>query len=119
MSLCEEGPIVQVVEQISALKQPKQVPTISVLIPIYDEEKNIPILCACLVEVLDRLGTPFEVVLVNDGSRDGSWRELQKVAALRPELKVVNLRRNYGQTAALMAAIDVAEGEILVPMDAD
>jgi glycosyltransferase involved in cell wall biosynthesis len=92
---------------------------ISVLIPVYNEEKNVPILCERVLDTLGRLGRSFEVILVNDGSHDGSWRELQKAAQLRHELKLINFRRNYGQAAALMAAIDAAKGEILVPMDAD
>lgn len=81
-------------------------PTISILIPIYNEQENIPILFAHLFQVLDRLPYSFEIVAVNDGSSDASLPELRKVAAKRAELKIIDFRRNYGQTAALMAAID-------------
>jgi len=92
---------------------------ISVLVPIYNEEMNIPILVDQLLSVLDKCGKAFEIVLVNDGSRDGSLAELKKAAARRHELKVVSFRRNFGQTAAIMAAIDFSCGDILVPIDAD
>ena len=89
------------------------------LIPIYNEEKNIPILFEHLFKVLDQLSYEFEVVAVNDGSRDGSLAQLREVANRRSELKIVDFRRNYGQTAAIMAAIDYASGDILISMDAD
>jgi glycosyltransferase involved in cell wall biosynthesis len=101
--------------------EPEQAPkaNISLLIPIYNEEQNIPLLFEHLFKVLDRLACEFEVVAVNDGSRDGSLAKLRAVAEQRPELKVVDFRRNYGQTAAIMAAIDHASGDILISMDAD
>ena len=94
-------------------------PQLSVITPIYNEEKNIAILVERLVAVLKELGQPFEIVAVNDGSRDGSLTELRKQAALHRELKIVDFRRNYGQTAAIMAGIDHAGGEIIVSIDAD
>lgn len=92
---------------------------ISILIPIYNEEQNIPLLFEHLFRVLDQLDNKFEVVAVNDGSNDKSLGQLRAVAAQRTELKVIDFRRNYGQTAAIMAAIDCASGEILISMDAD
>jgi len=92
---------------------------ISVLIPIYNEEKNIPLLFEHLFKVLDGLSCEFEVVAVNDGSIDGSLSQLREVASTRHELKIVDFRRNYGQTAAIMAAIDHASGDIFISMDAD
>jgi len=90
-----------------------------VVIPIYNEVDNIPVLVERLFPVLEGLGRPFEVIAVNDGSRDGSLAALRKVAEERPEFKVVDLARNYGQTAAMMAGFDHAAGQIIVPMDAD
>jgi dolichol-phosphate mannosyltransferase len=92
---------------------------LSVITPIYNEEKNIPILVNLLLEVLLTLQKSFEIIAINDGSRDGSLAELRKQAALHPELKVVDFRRNYGQTAAIMAGIDHANGDIIVSIDAD
>lgn len=92
---------------------------LSIIVPIYDEEQSIEPLCERLFEVLRALPYRFEIIAVNDGSRDGSLAALQTAAARHPELKVVNFRRNSGQTAAMMAGIDHASGEILVSLDAD
>src|SRR5262245_27898448 len=92
---------------------------LSVIVPIYNEEESIPILCEKLLGVLDHMGTTFEIICVNDGSSDGSLTALRKLAAERKELKVVSFRRNFGQTAAMMAGIDHAQGEIIVSIDAD
>jgi len=92
---------------------------VSIIIPIYNEALNLPILIERLFPVLDGLGRSFEVIAVDDGSTDRSLEELRKAARARPEFKVVSLARNYGQTAAMMAALDYASGEIIVPMDAD
>ena len=100
-------------------RQQPQPDSISVLVPVYNEEDNVPALCDELLAVLDRIGRPFEIILVDDGSRDASLERLRAAAARRPEIKVIRLRRNYGQTSALMAAIDHASGALLVPIDAD
>jgi len=92
---------------------------LSVITPIYNEEKNIPILVDQLLAVLQTLQKPFEIIAINDGSRDGSLAELRRQAALHPELKVVDFRRNYGQTAAIMAGIDHASGDVIISIDAD
>src|SRR5262252_5526356 len=92
---------------------------LSVLIPVYNEEDNVQPLFAALFPVLERMGCSFEIIAVNDGSRDGSMNALRQVAANRRELKLVSFRRNAGQTAAIMAGIDHASGEVLISMDAD
>ena len=97
----------------------ERVPAVSVLVPIYNEEQNLPPLLAQLLPVLDGLGKSFEIVAVNDGSSDGSLQELRRAANERPEIKIVDFRRNFGQTAALMAAIDHASGSVMVAIDAD
>jgi glycosyltransferase involved in cell wall biosynthesis len=93
--------------------------TISVTIPVYNEEGNLGPLCERLVPVLDSLGTPWEVVLVNDASTDGTAGVLDELAARDSRLKVIHFRRNAGQTAAMMAGFEHARGDIIVPMDAD
>ncbi len=92
---------------------------LSVIVPIYNEEESIPHLCARLFGSLDVLGKTFEIICVDDGSSDGSLRELKKISDLRKELRVVAFRRNCGQTAAMMAGIDYSHGDIIVTIDAD
>jgi glycosyltransferase involved in cell wall biosynthesis len=94
-------------------------PAISVIVPIYNEQESVASLCEGLFGVLDDIGRRFEVICINDGSTDGSIAALQQVAAQRNELRIVNFRRNYGQTAAMMAGIDYASGNIIVSIDAD
>ena len=93
-------------------------PHLSIIIPIFNEEENIATLLDRVFEVAHRL-LPFEVIAVDDGSADGSFEMLRGQAARRPELKVIRFRRNYGQTAAMMAGIDHASGDILISLDAD
>lgn len=92
---------------------------LSILIPIYNEVENIPLLRRALLDVLGSLPHDFEIIMVNDGSTDGSTEALEKAATSDPRIKVIHFRRNFGQTAALMAAIDNASGDILIPMDGD
>jgi len=92
---------------------------ISVVVPIYNERDNIDALYMQLHPVLRGMEASYEIVFVNDGSTDGSATVLDALAALDRAVKVVHLRRNYGQTAAMMAAIRYSSGEIIVPMDGD
>lgn len=92
---------------------------LSVIVPIYNEAESIPLLCERLLSTLDEMGKSFEVIFVNDGSSDSSMSLLCEAAQGRKELKIVNFRRNYGQTAATMAGIDHASGEVIIPIDAD
>jgi len=92
---------------------------LSITIPLYNEERNVQPLYERLVAALEPLGQPFEAVLVNDGSTDGTEREITALAARDKRIKVVSFRRNFGQTAAMMAGIHYAKGEIIIPMDGD
>lgn len=92
---------------------------ISITIPIYNEHGAIEALFAKIKEVMDRLGHPYEVIFVNDGSTDGSAAMLDALAAKNPEAKIVHFRRNFGQTAAMMAGFDHASGSVIIPMDGD
>lgn len=95
-------------------------PYLTVVIPVYNEVENLPLLHKALHEALDGLSRPWEVILVDDGSSDGSVEALEKLAASDPEkIRVVEFRRNFGQTAAVAAGIDHAQGEIIVMLDAD
>ncbi len=93
---------------------------ISVVIPVYNERENLPLLDKALHEALADCRYPWEAVLVDDGSTDGSAEVLERLAAEDPaRMRVVFLRRNFGQTAAIAAGIDHATGDLIVLMDAD
>lgn len=92
---------------------------LTVVVPIYNEQGNVTILCERLISVLRGQPWSFEVIAVNDGSKDASLEELKQAASIYQELKVIDLRRNSGQTAAIMAGIDHASGEVIVTIDAD
>ncbi len=92
---------------------------ISVTVPICNEAGTLPALCARIRETLQAVGRPWELILVNDGSTDGSDELLDEIAAADPQIKVIHFRRNFGQTAAMMAGFDFAKGEIIIPIDGD
>ena len=92
-------------------------PEVSVIIPIYNESKNIPILFEKLSSVLKPMD--YEIVAVNDGSKDDSWAELVKIASSVKNVRIINFVKNYGQTAALTAGINNATGEIIILIDSD
>lgn len=92
---------------------------ISVVIPVYDEAGNLEELLSELAGVLHELGRRSEIVAVDDGSIDGSFDVLVRLREVIPHLRVVRLRRNFGQTAALAAGFDFAQGDIIVSLDAD
>jgi glycosyltransferase involved in cell wall biosynthesis len=92
---------------------------LSVVIPAYNEEANVEACYRELRSVLDALGRSFEIVFVDDGSTDGTFRALAALADADPRLRVLRLRRNAGQTAALDAGFRAARGDVIVTMDAD
>src|SRR4051812_47793910 len=94
-------------------------PQISVVIPLFNEEENVQALLDELFSALTRLGRTHEVICVDDGSRDGTFSALSRLAAQRPELRVIRFRLNFGQTAAMSAGIEAARGDVIVPMDGD
>jgi glycosyltransferase involved in cell wall biosynthesis len=111
-------------QEVAARRQeieesPGKTPEISVFLPVYNEEPNLFPLHAKLDEALARLGRSAEIIYVDDGSTDGSLRILRELAERDMRVRVVALKRNYGQTAAMAAGIDAAQGGVLIPMDAD
>ena len=94
-------------------------PYLSVVIPIHDEEKSIPALYARLTQELTALGHSYELIAVDDGSRDSSFAILRDLALADPRLRVVRFRRNFGQTAAFSAGFERARGQVIVTIDAD
>lgn len=100
-------------------KQNADAPELSLFLPVLDEEENLRPMHAKIAAALDELGKTAEVLYVDDGSTDRSLQILKEIAAGDDRVRVISLRRNYGQTAAMSAGIDAAKGEILIPMDAD
>lgn len=94
-------------------------PEISIIVPVCDEEGSLPRLLEALDTLLPSLPQPAEIVMIDDGSRDGSFALMRDAATTRPSLRVARLRRNFGQTAALAAAIDLSRAPVLVALDAD
>lgn len=92
---------------------------LTVSIPIYNEEENIPRICDELVPVLEGLGNSWEILFVDDGSTDNSFAELKKLAARNPHIRIIRFRRNFGQTAAMDAGFKEARGKVIVTMDGD
>ena len=101
------------------LKKPEKNPELSLFLPVLDEEENLRPMHEKIRSALDSLGKSAEVIYVDDGSTDRSLEILKEIAAGDSRVRVISLRRNYGQTAAMSAGIDAAKGEILIPMDAD
>jgi glycosyltransferase involved in cell wall biosynthesis len=93
--------------------------TYSVVVPLYNEQESVPQLYVKIIDVMDAIGDPFEIVFVDDGSRDGTLRQLSEIARDDARVLVVGLRRNFGQTAALKAGFDHCQGEIIISMDGD
>lgn len=94
-------------------------PKYSVVVPFHNEEENVTTLYDRLKAVMEQVNDPFELVFVDDGSRDRTYRLLEEIAAVDSRVLVVKLRRNYGQTSALAAGFDHAQGEFLLAMDGD
>ena len=91
----------------------------SLVVPFYNEQENIPQLYMKLTEVMDAIGDPYEMVFVDDGSKDNSYRVLSDIYEHDRRVNVVRLRRNFGQTPALKAGFDFARGEVVISMDGD
>src|SRR5438046_4579989 len=91
----------------------------SIVVPFFNEQENIPPLYMKLTEVMDSIGDPYELVFVDDGSRDNSFRVLSEIFDQDRGVKLSRLRRNFGQTPALKAGFDFAPGNIIISMDGD
>lgn len=93
--------------------------TVSIVVPIYNEFETIPLLYQSLHDVLAPLGRAYEILFVDDGSTDGSTERLKQIASTDPHAKVIEFRRNYGQTAAMHAGIQFATMDVVVTLDGD
>lgn len=92
---------------------------VSIVIPVYNEAESLPPLHAELDAALKAAGRSYEIIAVDDGSRDNSWQVLQQLVKADPHVVAINLRRNFGQTAAFAAGFDQARGAIVITLDAD
>ena len=92
---------------------------VSIVVPVYNELENIETLYSAIKDALQSMGCSYEIIMVDDGSSDGSYRELTRLATADACLKVIRFRRNFGQTAAMSAGFDFAKGSIIIPMDGD
>jgi len=92
---------------------------ISIVVPMFNESENIGILYERLTMVLANLNRTYEVICVNDGSRDDTLQKMIKINQMNPRFKIIDLSRNFGKEIALSAGLDYASGEVVVPIDAD
>lgn len=93
--------------------------TVSVVIPLYNEEENVQELHSSLRNVLDSIGSEYEMIFVDDGSTDRTLESLQQIQSEDEKVIILSLRRNFGQTAAFAAGFDYSRGEIIITMDGD
>jgi glycosyltransferase involved in cell wall biosynthesis len=91
----------------------------SIVVPFHNEEENVTILYARLKQVMEQVDESFEMILVDDGSSDRTYKLLEEIAAVDSRVLIVKLRRNFGQTSALAAGFDHASGEFILAMDGD
>ncbi len=94
-------------------------PPVSAVVPVYNSEATLEALCERLIAVLVPLTSRLEILLVNDGSRDGSWLAIEKLTAKLPQVRGLDLMRNYGQHNALLAGIRAAKGDLILTLDDD
>ncbi|GAC1448819.1 MAG: glycosyltransferase family 2 protein [Desulfuromonadaceae bacterium] len=92
---------------------------ISIVVPVYNEQDNVEAIYSAISSVLRAMDCSYEIFMVDDGSSDGSYNLLTKLASEDSCLKVIRFRRNFGQTAAMSAGFDSAKGDIIIPMDGD
>lgn len=92
---------------------------ISVVIPLYNEEESLPELCSWIKRVMDQQGFSYEIVLVDDGSSDGSWEVIKGLQISDDNIRGIKFRRNYGKSAALNKGFESAVGDVVITMDAD
>jgi len=92
---------------------------ISVVIPLFNEEESLPELVAWIEKVMNDNHCSYEIIMVDDGSKDNSWQVVEELQSKNPYIKGIKFRRNYGKSAALFCGFDVAQGDVVITMDAD
>jgi glycosyltransferase involved in cell wall biosynthesis len=105
---------------VSALSEPRpNASTLSIILPAYNEEDSVELLHEAIIAAVEPMRRSFEIVFIDDGSSDNTFVRCEALAQADPRVRVIKFRRNHGQTAAMIAGIDHASGEILITMDAD
>jgi glycosyltransferase involved in cell wall biosynthesis len=92
---------------------------ISIVIPLYNEEESLPELTEWISQVMTKHKHTYEIIMVDDGSNDDSWNVIESLSARYPQLRAVKFRRNYGKSPALHTAFQIAQGDVIITMDAD
>ncbi|MCK9324769.1 MAG: glycosyltransferase family 2 protein [Bacteroidales bacterium] len=92
---------------------------LSVVVPVFNESESLPELLAWIKRVAKGMSITYEVILVDDGSRDGSWEVIRTLSATNPELRGIRFQHNYGKAAALQSGFTAAQGKVVITMDAD
>ena len=92
---------------------------LSIVVSLYNEAESLAELSAWIRKVMDKEGYDYEVIMVDDGSRDGSWEKILELAAADSHIRGISFRRNYGKSAALYCGFEAASGRVVVTMDAD
>ena len=93
--------------------------SVSVVIPVYNEQETIELLFNQITEVLDKSGNPYEIIVIDDGSYDGTYLTLKSLSQKNKKLKLIKFRRNFGQTSALSAGFHAASGDVIITIDGD
>ena len=92
---------------------------LSIILPVYNEEENVPVIYEELKSVLDKINKNYEIIFIDDGSTDKTFEVLEKLHKKNPKVKIIKFRKNFGQSAALQAGFDNCRGEIVISMDSD
>ena len=92
---------------------------LSIIISLYNEEESLPELVTWITDVMQKEGYSYELIMVDDGSQDGSWKIIRELSQANPNIKGISFRRNYGKSAALYEGFKAASGRVVVTMDAD
>ena len=92
---------------------------VSIVIPLFNEEESLPELFAWIERVVNENQLSYEVIMIDDGSTDDSWGVIKRLSAVNPNLKGIKFQRNYGKSAALNEGFKVAQGQVIITMDAD
>lgn len=103
----------------NSIKDSIDKPQVSIIIPIYNEIENVPLLAGSILEVMDNYNSTYEAIFIDDGSTDGTHKILKQLCEEHKCLKTIRFRKNFGQTAAMAAGFDNAQGNVIIAMDGD